>query len=81
MSIESGEPELRRSRRMVAVFWVFTILYVVLSVALLVTRGAFGLIYVAILAWSWFFQGWPDTKPHFKVLREARQTVRAARDA
>ena len=57
---------------MVTVFWVITALYVVLSAALLLTRGAFGLIFIAILAWSWFFQGWPDTKPHFAVLREAR---------
>jgi hypothetical protein len=56
---------------MVAVFWVFTALYVVLSVALLLTQGVFGLIFIAILAYSWFFQGWPDTKPHFAVLREA----------
>lgn len=58
---------------MVSVFWVFTALYLVLSVALLVTRGAFGLIFIAILAYSWFFQGWPDTKPHFAVLRCARR--------
>lgn len=63
---------VRTARRMVAVFWAFTALYLVLSVALLVTRGAFGLIFIAILASSWFFQGWPDTKPHFTVLREAR---------
>lgn len=57
---------------MVAVFWGFTAVYVALSVALLVTRGAFGLIFIAILAYSWLFQGWPDTKPYFRTLREAR---------
>lgn len=65
-------PELRRARKMVAVFWVFTALYVALTVALLVTRGVYGLIFIAIMAYSWFFQGWPDTKPYFKVLREDR---------
>jgi hypothetical protein len=73
MSAATAQSELRRARRMVAVFWAFSILYALLSAALLVTRGVSGLILVAILAWSWFFQGWPDTKPHFKVLREARQ--------
>jgi hypothetical protein len=56
---------------MVVVFWAFSALYLILSAGLLITRGAFGLIFIAILAYSWFFQGWPDTKPHFAVLREA----------
>lgn len=73
MSAVAAQSELRRARRMVVVFWVFTVLYVLLSAALLVTRGVSGLIFIAIMAWSWVFQGWPDTKPHFKVLREARQ--------
>ena len=63
---------IRTARWMVAAFWAFTALYLVLSVALLMTRGAFGLIFIAILAYSWFFQGWPDTKPHFAVLRDVR---------
>lgn len=64
---------VRTARRMVAIFWAFTVLYVALGVALIVTRGAAGLIFVAILAFAWFFRGWPDTRPHFKVLREARR--------
>jgi hypothetical protein len=64
--------ELRRARRMVAVFWVFTVLYAALIVALLVAHGWYGLIFVAILAYSWLFQGLPDTKPYFKVLRDTR---------
>jgi hypothetical protein len=71
--MKTTEPKLRRARRMVAVFWVFTVLYIALSVSLLVIRGPLGLIFIAILAYSWFFQGWPDTKPHFAVLRDARR--------
>jgi hypothetical protein len=69
----AGTRAIRTARRMVAVFWAFTALYLALSIALLVTRGPFGLIFIALLAYSWFFQGWPDTKPHFKVLRNSRQ--------
>lgn len=69
-------PDLKRARRMVAVFWVFTALYAALTVALLLTWGARGFIFITIMAWSWFFQGWPDTKPYFKMLRENRAARR-----
>ncbi len=74
---DSRELELRRARRMVAVFWIFTVLYIALTVTLLATRGVYGLIFIAILAYSWLFQGWPDTKPHFKALREDRAVRRS----
>jgi hypothetical protein len=69
--VSADSRTVRTARRLVAVFWVFTALYIILSVALLLTQGVFSLIFIAILAYSWFFQGWPDTKPHFVVLREA----------
>ncbi|MET4143846.1 hypothetical protein [Arthrobacter sp. UYCo732] len=74
---DASEPDLPRARRMVAIFWIFTVLYVALIVAILVTRGVFGLIFVVVLFWSWIFRGWPDTKPHFKVLREDREARRS----
>lgn len=63
---------VRTARRMVAIFWAFTVLYIALGIALIATRGATGLIFVAILVFAWLFRGLPDTRPHFKVLREAR---------
>lgn len=73
--------ELSKARRMVAIFWAFTVIYPVLSVILLVTRGASGLIFIGIMAWSWYAQGIRDTGPYFKLLREEREARAAARNA
>lgn len=73
--------ELSKARRMVAIFWAFTLIYPVLSVILLVTRGASGLIFIAIMAWSWYSQGIRDTGPYFKLLRDERKARAAARNA
>lgn len=71
---------VKTARRMLAIFWVFTALYLGISVALIMTRGWFGLIFIAILAYFWFFRGLPDTKPHFTVMREARINSKRSHD-
>lgn len=59
---------------MVAAFWLFTVIYLVLITALVISlHDALGVIIIAVLACSWFFIRLPDAKPHFAVLRDARR--------
>jgi hypothetical protein len=65
---------IRTARWMVAAFWFFTVVYLTLITALMITlHDALGVIFIAILACSWFFIRLPDAKPHFAVLRDARR--------
>lgn len=71
MSTES-QP-LRTARRKLAIFWVFTVVYLTVIVALLITlHDVLGIIFIVVLVWSWLLLRWPAAKPHFAVLREAR---------
>jgi hypothetical protein len=43
--------------------------------------GAFAAIFISILVYSWVFHGRLYTKPHFAVLREARNARRKQRSS
>jgi hypothetical protein len=66
---------IRTARRRLAIFWVLTILYLVVIGALLITlHDVLGIVFIAVLVCSWFLVRWPAAKPHFAVLRDARRT-------
>lgn len=65
---------VRKARQRVAVFWLSTVIYLAVVTALLITlHDVLGVIFIAVMACSWFFLRWPQAKPHFAVLREARR--------
>jgi hypothetical protein len=64
---------IRTARHRLAIFWVLTVIYLVIIGALLVTlHDVLGIAFIAVLVCSWFLVRWPSARPHFAVRREAR---------